>query len=190
MNYISTASDPRQTKNIGHSWQLDPNVWWEISQIYIEYISLSDKCLMNHESFFTCTGDPWIRLALEMTLEWIRSILPVSINELYWHWQCPWMNEICTASVYEWMRSALPVSVNELDEHCYIWAAVKRLVGAMPCHPHYSHIAPNGVGLFLAACLFTAASLRGGGAGGGLAGRRGGWQGRVTHIRTEAAAAT
>ena len=44
------------TKTIGHvghfKW-LGPNVWWEISQNWIEYIKPIGqfKCLMNHESF-------------------------------------------------------------------------------------------------------------------------------------------
>ena len=47
------------TKIVGHFRRLGPNVWWEISQIWID-ISPSDICLMNHESFSS---------TLQMTLQ-------------------------------------------------------------------------------------------------------------------------
>ena len=41
----------KNVRHVGHFRWLGPNVWWEISQIYIEYIKPIRTWLKNHESF-------------------------------------------------------------------------------------------------------------------------------------------
>ena len=75
--------------HIGHFRWLGPNVWWEISQIWIEYIkrqSPSDKCLLNHESFSGTLVMAWCHQATSyyLSLCWPRSILPYGIARPQW----------------------------------------------------------------------------------------------------------
>ena len=50
-SYSAPAVFTKIIGHVGHFWLLGPNVWWDISQTWIEYISPSDKCLMNREVF-------------------------------------------------------------------------------------------------------------------------------------------